>query len=366
MPSPPFDRAGDQAAKDAMARIIIADDTSPYTGRTGEEVALGGTESSVIHLSEALAARGHAVTVLTPTQQRLRHNGVDWAPLSSASEHAGVDLYLPVQHPRLFHLVRKPRRLAVWLVWPVNNLRHYKRVPAMWRYRPFPVVVSTWQAKEYSWIVPGRDRLTIIPHAVQEDWRNLPPLAAPPPPRAVYASMPGRGLPWLLPVWDRLILPRVPSAELHLLGIKNFAKSYETPVPDLPWVAQMSEAGRASLRIHPALRRDEQRAVMRSARVYLYHGHRSEVFCLAAAEAQALGVPAVVGPISVLPERVRDGVTGHVCEAPEAFAEAAVKILTDDEAWRRLHEASIAGQQGLSWSDVAAEFERRVLPAPGP
>ena len=133
-----------------MARIVIADDTGAYTGRTGQEIALGGTESSVIHLAEAFARRGHAVTGLTRTAERLRHNGVDWAPLSSAASYTDVDLYLPVQHPRLFHLVRKPRKLAVWLIWPVNNLRHYKRIPLMWRYRPIPVVASAWLASEYS------------------------------------------------------------------------------------------------------------------------------------------------------------------------------------------------------------------------
>ena len=66
-------------------------------------------------------------------------------PLASAASYGNVDLYLPVQHPRLFHLVNKPRRLAVWLIWPVNNLRHYKRIPTMWRYRPMPVVASQWQ-----------------------------------------------------------------------------------------------------------------------------------------------------------------------------------------------------------------------------
>ena len=344
-----------------MARIIIADDTSPYTGRTGEQIALGGTESSVIRLAEALARRGHTVTVLTRTTEQLRHNGVVWAPLASAGAYRGVDLYLPVQHPRLFHLVKKPRRLAVWLIWPVNNLRHYKRVPTMWRYRPLPVVASEWQARVFSWVLPRRREVTIIPLAVQDDWRNLPALEVPPPPRAIYASMPGRGLPWLLPVWDRLILPRAPSAELHLLGIKAFAKSYGGPVPHLPWIAEMSEAGRASLKIHPSLPRDQQREVMRAGRVLLYHGHKSEAFCLAAAEAQALGVPAVVGPIAVLPERVRDRATGYVEATPEAFAEAAIRILTDDAEWRRLHETSIATQQGLSWDEVAAEFERKVI-----
>jgi glycosyltransferase involved in cell wall biosynthesis len=109
------------------------------------------------------------------------------------------------------------------------------------------------------------------------------------------------------------------------------------------------------------LRRDEQREVMRSARVLLYHGHKSEAFCLAAAEAQALGVPAVVGPHGVLPERVRDGETGFMRVEPEAFADAAIRILADDQLWRGLSAASIATQQGMSWDEVAAEFERRVL-----
>ena len=156
----------------------------------------------------------------------------------------------------------------------------------------------------------------------------------------------------------------MPNAELHVLGIKGFARSYSEPVPDLPWVTAMSDAGRKSLRIHPSLPRDEQREVMRGARILLYHGHRSEAFCLAAAEAQALGVPAVVGPVSVLPERVRDGATGYVRETPEDFAEAAVRIMTDDAEWRRLHDASISTQQGSSWDEVAAEFERKVIPAP--
>ncbi len=340
----------------------MADDTSPYTGRSGETIALGGTETSVIQLSEAFARRGHAVTVLTKTTERLSHKGVTWAPLASAGELDNVDLYLPVQHPRLFGRVRRPRRLAVWAIWPINNLRHYKRVPVMWRYRPITVVASQWQASEYSWLLPRRNLPIVIPLAVQEEWRGLPPLEAPPPPRAVYASMAGRGLPWLLPVWEEKILPRVPSAELHILGIKKFASAYSAEIPDLPWLAQLrTEAGKRSLRIYPSLPRDEQREVMRGMRVLLYGGHRSEAFCLAAAEAQALGIPAVVGAIAALPERVRDGETGYTRHQPDDFAEAAIRLLTDDALWRQQHEASIKRQQGLSWDEVAGRFEQQVL-----
>jgi glycosyltransferase involved in cell wall biosynthesis len=342
-----------------MARIVIADDTTAYTGETGSRIGLGGTETSVIQLASALARRGHSVTVLTRTEEHIRHDGVEWAPLAMARAFDAPDLYLPVQHPRLFGRVRRPRRLAVWLIWPINNLRHYKRFPVMWRYRPQPVVASAWQAKEYPRLVPGHP--VIIPLAVQEEWRNQPPLTAPPAPEAIYSSMPGRGLPWLLPVWEQRILPRVPGARLNILGIKKFGSALGSQATELPGMEAIGEAGRASLRIHPTLSRPEQREVTRNCRVLLYHGHKSEAFCLAVAEAQALGVPAVVGSVTVLPERVRDGVTGFIRDDPAAFAEAAVKLLTDDALWRQFHEASLRLQQGPSWDEVAGRFEREIL-----
>jgi glycosyltransferase involved in cell wall biosynthesis len=100
---------------------------------------------------------------------------------------------------------------------------------------------------------------------------------------------------------------------------------------------------------------------MRGSRIMLYGGHATEAFCLAVAEAQALGVPAVVRPIAAMPERVRDGVTGFVAGEQDAFVRAAVAVLRDDALWRRQHEAALRLQQGWSWDEMAAAFEAHVL-----
>ena len=78
---------------------------------------------------------------------------------------------------------------------------------------------------------------------------------------------------------------------------------------------------------------------------------------VALAEAQAMGVPAVVRPLGSTQERVIDGVTGRVAEDDEGFAEAAVRLLRDDGLWRRWHLAALARQRGLSWDAVGARFE---------
>src|SRR5262249_56634647 len=96
---------------------------------------------------------------------------------------------------------------------------------------------------------------------------------------------------------------------------------------------------------------------LRAARVMLYRGDVNETFCLAVAEAQALGLPAVVTPLGSLPERVQDGVTGTVASDDDTFVAAAVALLTDDTLWQIRHQAAIARQKGISWDEVAARFE---------
>jgi glycosyltransferase involved in cell wall biosynthesis len=352
-----------------VARIVIADSTAPYDGRDLARRPLGGTESSVIQLAEALARRGHDVTCRTPSTHPMVHRGVTWAPLG-ARDPCPCDLFLAVQQPELLALASRPRRRAFWVVWPANGLRRRRRALRLWWHRPLPVFVSELQARAYARWLPGRRPLLVLPFGLPDGVRGQRPLAAPPPPRAVFASNPQRDLRWLVSLWARAILPAVPGAELHLYGIRDYAYRYGDPweetehrlgqfiAPDLP------PSARRSLRPHPPAPREELWEALRASRVMLYGGHRVEAFCLAVAEAQALGVPAVVRPITVLPERVRDGVTGFLAADDETFARHAIALLTDDSLWRRQHAAALALQQGWSWDEMAARFEAEVVPPP--
>jgi glycosyltransferase involved in cell wall biosynthesis len=89
----------------------------------------------------------------------------------------------------------------------------------------------------------------------------------------------------------------------------------------------------------------------------LYRGDPGETFCLALAEAQATGLPAVVTPLGAVAERVADGVTGVVARSDAAAAEAAIRLLSDDAAWSAMHRAALARGPGPGWDEVAARFE---------
>src|SRR5439155_2125505 len=93
-------------------------------------------------------------------------------------------------------------------------------------------------------------------------------------------------------------------------------------------------------------------AALSEARVMLYRGDPGETFCLALAEAQAMGVPAVVEPLGSAGERVIDGATGRVAGDDDAFAAAAIAGLRNDALWRQWHLAALAKQGGPRWDAV--------------
>jgi glycosyltransferase involved in cell wall biosynthesis len=345
-----------------MASIVFADSTLHYDGRDLERRPLGGTETSVIRCAQELARRGHQVTAFTNCDGPVEHKGVAWRPLSSTPPRE-CDLYVACHQPYLLPFVPRPRRRAIWVLWPVSQLRHYKKIWRMWLYRPIPVLVSHYQAMTYSRLLPRRNPQIVLPFGLPDDIRGQPPLASAPPRRAIFASNPQRNLRRLVEIWAASILPHVPDAVLDVYGVHQLAAGQDAWAS---WEGSALPTGmpahvKASVRVHSSASRRELIAAMRGSRVMLYLGHKAESFCIAAAEAQALGVPAVFAPVTALPERVIDGVTGFVRADETEFAERAVALLTDDSLWRRQHEAALQLQQGISWSEHAGRLEAALL-----
>jgi glycosyltransferase involved in cell wall biosynthesis len=348
--------------EDLVASVVIADDTKSYDGTALETRPLGGTESSVIRFARAIARRGHDVSVYTNCQAAITHEGVRWIPLASPKPDR-CDLYVACQHPRLFGLIPRPKRLVGWIIWQPNEWKHYKQLLKVWWYRPLPVLVSQHQVRIYSPVLPRPDPPIVIPFGLPDDIRGLPPLELPPAPQAIFSSNPQRNLNGLVRIWCERIFPRCPNAVLNVYGINDIK-----PGDDAwkTWAGTLLPAGmtpqaQASVRVHGTVSREALNAATRNSRAMLYLGHKVESFCLSVAEAQAMGVPCVVAPTTVLPERVINGVTGFVRGDPQEFADAAVALLTDDALWRRQHEAALESRQGISWDEFAARFEDAVL-----
>jgi glycosyltransferase involved in cell wall biosynthesis len=338
-----------------MASVVMADDGIAFDGAVAETGPLGGAETAFVALAEALAARGHQVEARSRCAAPLHHNGVSWTPVDGRAPQT-CDLYIGNRGHRMIGLVPRPRRRLFWLHNPGSYLRKPRNIWRLAWYRPILVTTGAYHASTVpGWLRDGGR--VVIPYGVLERFRHAKP-REPPPPRAVFTSNPLRGLDWLIDLWVRRIRPAVPEAELHIYAgpaVYGGGMKHGEAID-----AVLSRAGSAAdhgVQRHAPVGRDALVEVLSGARAMLYRGDAGETFCLALAEAQALGLPAVVTPLGAVAERVADGVSGRVADSDEAFAAAAIAVLRDDALWRRWHHGALSLQRGLSWDEVAARYE---------
>lgn len=343
-----------------MARIVLADDGIRFDGRTPESRPLGGAESAVISLVETLAARGHDVAVRNMCERPLSHNGVDWAPLADGLP-ATADLYIANRGDKLLPLMPGARRTAFWIHNPAQYLLKWRYLSKLWRLRPPIVFIGDYHLGTYPKWAPDGGRM-VIPYGIPELFRTAAPATDLPGRRAIFTSNPLRSLDWLLDLWATRIRPRVDGAELHLFcGKATYGSVGDTKAAAMAEVLGQAE-GMADLGVvlRDPVAKDRLVDELKTSRVMLYRGDLNETFCLAVGEAQAMGVPTVVQDLGSVRERVIDGKTGTVARDDEAFVEAACRLLTDDDLWRRQHEAALASQRAWSWNNAAAHFERLI------
>ncbi len=343
-----------------MARIVLADDGIEFDGHTLETRPLGGAESSVVFLAEELARRGHDVGVYNKCVVPLFHNGVAWAPIDRGLPDS-ADLYIANRGDKLIRSMPGARRTVFWIHNPARYLLKWRYLRKLWRVKPAIVFIGRYHATTYPGWAPDGGRI-VIPYGIPNAFRTATPANGPPGPRAIFTSNPLRSLDWLLDLWSRKIRPRVPGAELHVFsGAATYGSVGSAKADAMATVLDQAR----SLKENGVVLRDpvpksDLIPELRAARVMLYRGDLNETFCAAVGEAQALGVPAVVQRLGSVVERVIDGETGAVARDDDAFAEAAVTVLSDDAVWERQHAAALDRQRRWGWPEAAEAFERLI------
>jgi len=341
-----------------MARIVMTDDGISFDGRTLEERPLGGAETSFIEMANALAARGHEVVVCNKCEAEIVHKGVIWRPLSMGVPGT-ADLYIPNRGDKLLKLCRGASKLIFWIHNPAGYLLKWRyQWKLAWR-RPIIVFSGASHAGTYpSWAFAGGRE--IVPYGLTDRFCHATPHQRAPAPRVVFTSNPMRSLDWLLDLWESRIRPAVINAELHVFagmatyGAAGVAKAGKMG-PVLERAAALADKGVILRGPVPKARLVGELA---AARAFLYRGDIGETFCSAVAEAQAMGVPAVLQDIACMKERVLDGQTGWAVKDDDEFVQHAVSVLTDDSLWLRMHNACLEKQRSWGWDQAAAEFER--------
>lgn len=335
-------------------RIVLADAGLAFDGLTPRERPLGGAESAFVALAEALAAQGAEVHAFAKDARAMEHLGVAWKPAGTAWPRQ-IDLFIANRSPRLLSAKIDAKKRVFWLHNPAQFLSKARYLWPVLTRRPTLVFAGPSHAATAPGWLPGRR--VLIPLGVEAPFLTTPRTAGAPPPRAVFTSNPVRGLAPLLLLWREQIRPAAPDAEFHIFAGPAV---YDATGPKAA-AMRAALADAEAMADHGVVVREPmpKAALARElagVRAQLYLGDAGETFCLAVAEAQAMGVPAVVRPIGAVGERVTHGVTGFVEKDHAAFAASAVRVLRDDALWRQMSAAALASRDALSWAHAAKAF----------
>lgn len=346
--------------------IVLAAGGLPFGPDTLSCRPLGGSETAVLQIAEALRARGHQVTVFCRLPEPGAPDHVSSGAVSRAGvryvglEHYGafvagteVDLLVGSREPALLDLVHHARKSVLWL----HDLATYRHTrPALQQ--------RSWRVDEI-WCVSEFHRRQVhdvtgypLEHlrAVRNGIARFPD---PPPQRRedrllLYAARPERGLAAL--VRPGGVLDALPG---YRLVVTTYPMPGQEAVPSYQELWRLCRE-RTNVELLPGLAQPELRRLMARASAYVYPTEFEEVSCILARECIEQRLPVVATRVGALPETLGDAAV-WAPDTGEGFA-AAVRRLHEDPALRRAVEERQSLRTDLYWDDVAAEWERRAEP----
>ncbi len=336
--------------------VIFIDDSFPFDGLTPRDEPMGGAQKGLVYLAEAMAARGHQVTVLNRCEAPRDHRGVAWRPLEGGERPEKADLLVALRNPALLETIPATRR-ALWVTTPGQVLLRGDAPQALARAGDARLVFmganhrATWREDDANAVV--------IQPGVAEVYRAADKPAGYWPPRALVTTHPRMDMEWLVSLWCGRIEPLIKGAELHIFSGSLLAGTKGQRVPEeLRDLWQRIEAGAGQgVRVRRPMPDHDMAEEYRRARAHLYPGGMGEPFAFTLAESQAVGLPGVTRRQGAAAERIVDGRSGFLTPDDEAFANCAVLCLKEDLVYRGRSKDAVDMQRGRSWDDAAAEFE---------
>lgn len=339
----------------------------PFHAHTLDQRPLGGIETGIIRVAEALSQRGHSVVVFT-AEKNPPASVPQYAHLSQAATMSEVDVFICVREwiPLLSNIPAK-----VKLFWTgdaadqvqsfgIGDKRVAKKIDGF-------LAVSEWQADNIA-SESGfpRDKFSVIrngihvPYFLGEQQKQAK--------RLIYSSSPYRGLALLPAIFDA-VHQKHPDSELHIF---SGTAVYRSDAAN-PYLEQLDRqfapvferlAAMPGVHVHGNVPQTVLAQEFLKSSILCYPNTFAETSCISVMEAQAAGCVPLTSKLAALEETVGNegvlipeepGSTSYV----ENFSKTLIGLLDAPEKIQAL------GQQGRqralrehSWQNVAERLEQ--------
>jgi glycosyltransferase involved in cell wall biosynthesis len=357
--------------------ILLAVGGMPFDGETDRKRDLGGSETSALQLSRALAKRGHSVTVFSNLPEKPgKFDGVSYLPIDQYTRYAATtphDVSIVQREPSAFNMALQSKLNILWCHDLGLKRYHVPFRSSLWNV-DYVVPVSHWHGRQLCEVYDLPAEL-IVPmnNGIEYDLirKTVDKKSQRDPNAIVYASRPERGLDVLLQSVFPRLLERNPKLVLYVAGYANTTQEMQGFYQHCQQL--MDNFGDHAKNLG-ALTKAELYKLYSRAAAYVYVSRNfREVSCISLLESAACGLPVISTTLGALPETASriDGAT-RLVEHPgreatpdfiDRFVNEAWDVLSNPTTLIAMSIAGATEAKSCSWDVIAEEWEHFLLGA---
>lgn len=331
------------------------------------EKGLGGSEEAVVYLSRELQKLGWKITVYAnPGKDAGDHDGVEYRPwyeLNPKDAFNGLILWRGIGFA---DIQPQSKFCMLWLHDVPSNpdftqarVNYIDKIAVLSEYHK-----SLLRLHEDGKFIPVPEEKIFLTS------NGIPPIKVPKvkrnPHRMIYASSPDRGLPYLLHNWKD-IRKEVPDAELHVFyGFDVFDAIHRDNPARLKWKEQvMALMKQPGITYHGRIGHKELEKEYAKSAVWAYPTDFTEISCISAMKAQALGAIPVTTTLAALDETVKNGIKLDadivLPDSQKEYVKALVKVLKDEKGQEDMRKDMMPwAQEYFQWENVAKLWDELI------
>lgn len=286
-----------------------------YNVETPYHEPLGGSESALCYLAEALSKRKHKVTLFGRLPNTFTLRGVKHEPAKKLQNAKAFDLdFLIIQNTpefgiKLKALLDNKTKLIFWTEHATDQPAVLSLLnPSYWQVFDSLVFISNWQMENYIQTFKiHRNKCIILRNAISPAFEKLFPetrnilLKKSNPPILVYTSTPFRGLELLIELFPK-IRKEIPNTILKVFSSMKVYQS--TSEADEKTYGRLYSQCRQTegVKYYGSISQTELAKELQSALVLAYPNTFPETSCISIMEAMSAGCQVITSNLGALPE----------------------------------------------------------------
>jgi glycosyltransferase involved in cell wall biosynthesis len=346
--------------------IHFLTDGPEFDGSSLKKKSLGGSETALIQAAQALADRGHEVTVYNNCPNPGRHNRVTYRSKSCYLNHSRRIECDVLIVSRWFSFFDYPSPARLKVLWNHDMLDKTSSLRAVQDKIDLLFTLSRFHQDHYLARLPQLEgRVLVTRNGVDLEFIDeIKKDTVKDPRKIIYASRPERGLKVLLEnIWPRL-LEAFDDLRLYICTYDTGGRGLSAELADLyQYLNGLIEGSDNVIQLGVLSKSEYYRHLSQSA-LMLYPCTFPEISCIAAIEGQACLTPVITTDNYALSETVQIQefkVPGRPATEnyDRLFVNKTLEFLTDPvKAAEAASEARQLIEPRYSWPKIVAEWDR--------